>query len=392
MRIALSVACLVYIGCSHGTRDDISAVSAAPLVAIPPVSQFATVGAATTFSVEATGTGPLSYQWNWNGSAINGATDSFYVTPIAVPADNQSVFTVTVTNQIGAVTSAQAVLSVEGSPRAPIPGDLRFKDVDAFPFGISWTTDTAILGDLSETYGNQVGTPLQIGWPGPPTSDGNPANTTWFFNVGSLPAGSLARSTAYRAGVLANFSADLIAPGSSTIPPIDDVNSIISSIDFSSDQNAYAVELVRVPMGGDYTLTTQTIDPTTLQTVATQEGGVGHVITSISLNAGSATYFSYGWSGDPYTVYEASVSTATVDTIYTVATNLAQQGFIITAFGGNDIDGFFLVGTRVKGDSTPRQIWIGSNMPSRGYTVVMSVLVDNPANGAFVSQEYICEM
>ena len=45
----------------------------APSIATPPASQSITSGQAASFSVVASGTGPLSYQWAANGSAIAGA-------------------------------------------------------------------------------------------------------------------------------------------------------------------------------------------------------------------------------------------------------------------------------------------------------------------------------
>jgi hypothetical protein len=104
------------------------------------------------------------------------------------------------------------------------------------------------------------------------------------------------------------------------------------------------------------------------------------VITALSLNAGQVTYVSYGWQGDPSTVYETNVANATTDTLVSVASNLAQAGYFITGFGGNDQDGFILVGTRVQGDSTPRPINQPLNQYSRGYSPVIYVF--NPNNSS----------
>jgi hypothetical protein len=65
-----------------------------------------------TFSVFATGTAPLTYQWKKNNTKINGATSSYYVTPPATQQDNHSVFTVTVSNTEGSVLSNPARLTV----------------------------------------------------------------------------------------------------------------------------------------------------------------------------------------------------------------------------------------------------------------------------------------
>jgi hypothetical protein len=83
-----------------------------PTITKQPVNQTVNVGQTATFSVTATGTGTLTYQWFDNGTAIAGATSSSYTTPAAASTDSGSVFTVTVTNASGTVTSSPATLTV----------------------------------------------------------------------------------------------------------------------------------------------------------------------------------------------------------------------------------------------------------------------------------------
>ncbi len=70
------------------------------------------VGQTATFSVVATGTAPLQYQWRKGGAAIAGATGSSYTTPVTVIGDSGSSFTVVVTNATGSMTSNAATLTV----------------------------------------------------------------------------------------------------------------------------------------------------------------------------------------------------------------------------------------------------------------------------------------
>jgi len=74
------------------------------------------VGQTATFSVTATGTAPLHYQWRKNGVNISGATNSSYTTPQTVAADNGSLFSVVVSNSGGSVTSHNATLTVRIPP------------------------------------------------------------------------------------------------------------------------------------------------------------------------------------------------------------------------------------------------------------------------------------
>jgi Immunoglobulin I-set domain len=89
--------------------------TAAPAITTEPGAQSVTVGQTATFNVVATGTTPLSYQWQRNGTAITGATSSSYTTAATTLADNAASFKVTVTNSIGAITSAAATLTVSAA-------------------------------------------------------------------------------------------------------------------------------------------------------------------------------------------------------------------------------------------------------------------------------------
>jgi hypothetical protein len=65
-----------------------------------------------TFTVVATGTAPLSYQWNRGGAPIAGATSASYTVTNPVLADNGTVYQCVVTNLAGSATSNAATLSV----------------------------------------------------------------------------------------------------------------------------------------------------------------------------------------------------------------------------------------------------------------------------------------
>ncbi len=84
----------------------------APSITSQPASQTITAGQTATFSVTASGTAPLSYQWQKNGAAIGGATSASYTTPAETMADNGAQFSVVVTNSAGTATSNNAVLTV----------------------------------------------------------------------------------------------------------------------------------------------------------------------------------------------------------------------------------------------------------------------------------------
>jgi hypothetical protein len=87
----------------------------APSISGQPVSQTAVVGQRALFTVAASGSAPLSYIWLKNGVAITGATTASYITPAVSSADAGSVFTVTVQNHFGTLTSNSATLTVNPS-------------------------------------------------------------------------------------------------------------------------------------------------------------------------------------------------------------------------------------------------------------------------------------
>jgi outer membrane protein assembly factor BamB/subtilisin family serine protease len=91
-----------------------------PTITTQPASQTVSPGASVTFSVVATGSSPLSYQWSLNGTAIAGAVSSSYTIAPASAANNGS-YTVTVTSGALSVTSAAATLTV-GASTPPAAG------------------------------------------------------------------------------------------------------------------------------------------------------------------------------------------------------------------------------------------------------------------------------
>ena len=84
-----------------------------PAIILQPASTAVTAGQSATFSVTATGTAPLTFQWYKNGAAIAGASTSSYTTPATTSADNNSSFTVVVTNSSGSQTSNAAILTLD---------------------------------------------------------------------------------------------------------------------------------------------------------------------------------------------------------------------------------------------------------------------------------------
>jgi hypothetical protein len=88
------------------------AQTAPPAIAVQPRSQSVSLGANVTFRVTATGTPPLSFQWLWNESPVEAATDSTLALTNVTMAQAGG-YSAVVSDDGGAVTSEVAVLTVD---------------------------------------------------------------------------------------------------------------------------------------------------------------------------------------------------------------------------------------------------------------------------------------
>lgn len=92
----------------------------APTITAQPANQTVTVGGSASFSVSATGTPTLTYQWSLGGAALSGATSST-LSLSNVQSANAGSYSVTVTNGSGSATSGTATLTVNAAPPPPPP-------------------------------------------------------------------------------------------------------------------------------------------------------------------------------------------------------------------------------------------------------------------------------
>lgn len=86
-----------------------------PTITQQPVSQTVAPTTSATFTVAATGTSPIIYQWERNGVTITGASSSRYTIPSVSLSDNGARFRVVATNAYGSATSNEATLTVSAN-------------------------------------------------------------------------------------------------------------------------------------------------------------------------------------------------------------------------------------------------------------------------------------
>jgi hypothetical protein len=372
-----------FAGCSSGSNSGSGqmappVVVVAPAITMQPADQSVPMGLSASYSVTATGSS-LQYQWAKNGAAIAGATGTAYVTPPTAFTDTGASFSVTVSNSAGTMASSAALLTV--TARAPAAGDLRFQQVDASTTVNGWGNagagiSTDLPGRSAMSFSPSLGTPFYVGASAdcgtPPTMNG--MGCSWFFSETPVaePASAAALIAGYGADFYDSFQADLQSPTSTLLSFGNGVTavspeSVITSLDLEPASNLFALSWVQTAPSSSAMSsaqsTTQTsfvmeqnnVAPADLQAAATADGAAGRVITAISNNGGTVTYFAYAWQADTTTLYETKVAIASTVDAAAGAASLAAEGYIITATGQADNTGnIYIVGTRVQGDTLAR--------------------------------------
>ncbi|MCX6956242.1 MAG: immunoglobulin domain-containing protein [Verrucomicrobia bacterium] len=163
---------------------------AAPTIATQPASRTATIGGTTSFSVAASGTAPLTYQWRKGGSPLSDGgviTGSSAATLVltGVSAVDAASYDVVVTNSISFTTSNSATLTVN----APAPAAIVWNFTTATPSSNATTDVTA----SAVTQNNNNGTTALLTTTSPSgtytgASGGNNAGAA--ARIGSLVKGA----------------------------------------------------------------------------------------------------------------------------------------------------------------------------------------------------------
>ncbi|HPC60588.1 MAG TPA: immunoglobulin domain-containing protein [Verrucomicrobiota bacterium] len=170
-----------------------------PLLTTYPQSQTVTAGASVTLTAAAQGTGPLSYQWKFNGANLAGATLPSLILD-NVQTANAGSYTVSVTNNAGSDTSSPATLTVHYALNLAVSGAgavSKSPDLPTYPPGSSVTLTPTTSQFFSGWSGDAGGAanPLVI------TMNGNKSVTASFTNERIVesrqPDGSLTPNPPY---------------------------------------------------------------------------------------------------------------------------------------------------------------------------------------------------
>jgi hypothetical protein len=166
-----------------------------PVITTQPTNQTVIVEGMATFSVSATGTLPLTYQWYFNGTnnPIANATNATLTLTNLQLSQSGNYYSVLVTNTLGSILSSNAVLTV----LAPVA-------ITTQP-----TNQTVYAGANASFSVTVAGTP--------------PLSYQWYFNGTNNPIGEATNATLMLMNVQTNQAGDY------TVLVANPVNSILSS-------------------------------------------------------------------------------------------------------------------------------------------------------------------
>jgi hypothetical protein len=116
-----------------------------PTITVQPESLEACAGDDVVLTVEANGTGPITYQWFRDGAPIPGATLPSLTLPAATPAD-EGAYACMASNACGDVMSDAAMVAVSECPPGCDPDVNCDGSVDGFDVEVM---EQAVAGDLS---------------------------------------------------------------------------------------------------------------------------------------------------------------------------------------------------------------------------------------------------
>jgi sugar lactone lactonase YvrE len=181
--------------CNNTIRAGVSSLNAAPVIVVQPQNQTANQGQNGTFSVTATGSAPLSYQWQFNSVNLSGATSSAYTVTNA-QTTNVGSYSVMITNSLGTTNSTSALLTVIVPPAITNPpqsltvtqglnATFTVGASGSTPFTYQWTFNNGnISGATASSYTRVYVQPVDAGTYSVVVS--NPAN-----NATSAPPATL---------------------------------------------------------------------------------------------------------------------------------------------------------------------------------------------------------
>jgi hypothetical protein len=321
-------------------------VNTPPSLSVQPVSETVIAGQPATFSVTATGTAPINYQWYQGTTPISGATGPTYTTPATAVGDSGATYTVVVTNVVGTISSPAATLTV-----TPLVPTLSFAPIatqtyGGAPFIVSATS--ASSGAVSYSVGSGpatiVGNTVTLTGAGTvvlnasQVVNGNytAATATTKFTVGDeVPTLTLPSPGTKIYGQQQPFAvtATSNSPGAITYSVVSGPATITGNTIALTGMGTVVLNVSQAA-SGNYTATTATASftvdevPTLSFTpIATQTYGNGPILVTATSNSPGA--ITYSVSG-PATIAGNTVTLTGVGTVNLSASQVASGNYTAT--------------------------------------------------------------
>lgn len=318
-----------------------------PVITAQPVATSTIVGSAVTFTVGASGSAPLTYQWQVNGTAIAGATAAAFTIP-SVALSNTGTYSVVVTNGFGAATSTGANLTVSATTSAPI-------------FQYQPTSTTVNAGGTASFSVGLVGTPpLKYQWMKNGAAIAGATGTYLTFPAAQLTdAGTYSVTITNPVGTVVSSNATLTVTSGGTPVPVTIVQ---QPVPVSTNHGGGATFSVAVT--GDPTITYQW-----RKNQAPIAGATGPTYSLVGLQDSDAgTYDVLVANGFSATISFPTALTVTPVTVPSRITNISVRGFTGTASQALAI-GFVVGGT---GTETALVRAIGPSLSAFGLTGLLA--------------------
>ena len=376
-------------------------VQAPPSITMQPANQTVNVGQVATFSVVGSGTAPLTYQWQKNGTAINGATSASYTTPATTANDNGATFGVMVTNPAGNMLSNTAILTVQVPPSITTQPANQTVNVGQMATFSAIASGTAPLTYQWQKNGTAINGATSASYTTPATTAND--NGAAFGLMITNPAGNMSSNTAIltvqvppsittqpanqivNIGQMATFS--VVASGTAPLTyQWQENGSTISGATSASyttpattaADNASTFRVVVSNAAGNTPSGTATLTVQSPPSITTQPA-------SVSVTAGQTANFSVAAAGTSPLSYQwqkngANISGATSSSYTTPATKTTDNGasFVVsvTNAAGNISSGAAIL--TVNADTTPPNVSITA--PLAGATVSGTIIVTASAS------------
>lgn len=218
----------------------VNPVVVGPVITSQPANQTVTLPQQATFSVSATGTGTLTYQWKKNGTDIAGATASSFTTPLTSLSDNGTLFRVAVTDTTGTTLSNNATLTVNACPGGGTNQVLQNPGFEAGSAAAPWVVShSAIIDNNSANAHSGSWLAYMGGWSSP--------TTDFLYQPVTIPSGATAVNLSFWLAILNDSGTTGIAQNVLTLKVQDASGADLATLDTWSNLNAGSSYVQRGP-------------------------------------------------------------------------------------------------------------------------------------------------